>query len=59
MLTDDKNSYTMKEEQHLPPWIVKLARRVLGLERGYRYHITLTLTTRPDWTICQVGKIEN
>jgi len=58
-LTPADFAYTMKAETPIPDWIVKLARRLWGLERGYRYQITLTLTTRPDWTIIQIGKIEN
>lgn len=59
VLTSANFSYTMGEEVTLPGWIVKFARRLLGLTRGYRYTITLTLTTRPDWTIRQDGPIEN
>jgi hypothetical protein len=59
VLTYDNFSYTIGEEVTLPGWVIKLARRLLGLTRGYRYTITLTLTTRPDWTIHQDGPIEN
>jgi hypothetical protein len=59
VLTGTNFSYTIGEEVTLPGWVIKLARRLLGLTRGYRYTITLTLTTRPDWTIRQDGPIEN
>ena len=57
-LTTSDFAYTMEAEVTLPGWVVKLARRLLGLERGYRYQVTLTLTTRPDWTIVKLGKVE-
>lgn len=43
----------------MPEWIVKFAQRILGLKRGYRYQIILTLTTRgQDWTVIQLGTVE-
>jgi hypothetical protein len=43
----------------MPEWIVKLARRILGLKRGYRYQLILTLTDKgQDWTVVCLGTVE-
>jgi hypothetical protein len=43
----------------MPEWIVKLARRILGLKRGYRYQLILTLSEDgQDWTVICLGTVE-
>lgn len=49
----------MNESAPWPKWIVKLARRLLGLHAG-RWEITLSVfgDGRRDWSVREVGKIE-
>ncbi len=41
----------------MPDWILKLARRMLGLPDG-RYSIIVTIGHKPDWTVTPLGKVE-
>jgi len=44
----------------LPEWIIKLACRILGLQKGRRYIIVLTLMNGwQDWTVQDGGKVES
>jgi hypothetical protein len=38
-------------------WIRKLAQRIMALKPG-RYAIILTVGKKPDWTVVELGKIE-
>lgn len=40
-----------------PKWIIKLARRLMALQPG-RYQIILTIDDKPNWTVTNLGKVE-
>lgn len=48
---------SLNQPLSLPPWLTKLARRLLALEPG-RYQIILTIGKSHDWTVTHLGKPE-
>ena len=41
----------------LPDWVLKLAKRITTLKPG-RYQIILTVGRHPNWTVTDLGKVE-
>lgn len=43
----------------MPEWILKLARRLLGLAPGmYCIYLSIDEAKRPQWTVQPLGKVE-